>query len=266
MRYKSYCGIGLIVVSLSLVCGCSVSDGGERTMLSPPISQEEMKADQDWQALKSTYLTASRAEHDHRLEDWQTAASWNFDDGKMPDGFKVYDGQWEVRDGQLEAVSGKPDGNRTIRITNCQWPVFRITFDVSLNANDGQPSTRIGDVGIRFNADAKTGSFAKGYVVILAHYANQAAVIYRMNVPFARTEFAPIQPGKTHRVMVEIVKPHIRAWVDDKVVLEAWERTGTSSRDHSDFMEMDPNRDIVLHTYDSRMVIDNLEIQVPVKK
>lgn len=221
------------------------------------------QAESAWETLKQQYLQASRAEHDARIASWREVAAWSFDTNSMPEAFHVYEGEWEVVDGELRAVAGDPDRNRTIRIADCRWPAFRLEFDVALHPREGAPPDRVGDVGIRFNADRETGGFGDGYAVITAQYANQATVFYRLNVPYARTEWSPIEPGRRHRVALEVVKPHVRLWVDGRVVLDAWERAGDNNRDHRDFLDMDPQRALVLHTYDTVMAIDNLRISVP---
>lgn len=212
--------------------------------------------------LRATYLASSRGEHDHRITDWKTVAAWDFDDGILPETFHIFDGQWDVAEGRLRAVSGTPEHNRIIGLTNCLWPAFRLTFDAELKPRP-EKAGLFGDIGIRLGADPDTASFAKSYVVILAHYANQASVIHRLNTPLARTEFTPIKPNTTHHITVEFIKPHIRVWVDGRVVIEAWERKGQSSRDHSDFLDLDPKTIIALHTWDTTMLIDNLKIEVP---
>lgn len=233
--------------------------------LTFPFLLGAIPADTEWEQQKAKYLRASRNEWDHRIRDWREVAAWTFEDGNMPAGFHAFTGEWVVADGKLRAVSGKPDRNRRIKIANCQWPAFRLEFDVMLQPRDGAPPDRIGDIGIGLNADPETGSFAKGYAFIAAQYIDQATVFYRLNVPYARTEWSPIEPGRQHHVMLEVVKPHLRFWVDGRVLLEGWERAGRNSRDFSDFLEMDPDRVITLHTYDSVMTIDNLKILVPVQ-
>jgi len=242
--------LSIIAFSVLVLCvqGCT----------APPSSR--------WEQDKQRFLQASRNEWNHHIKTWQEVACWSFDDNVMPEVFHVYSGQWRVADGKLCSVGGEPDRNRKVKITNCLWAAFRPEFDVVLQAGKNAPRDRIGDVGISLNADSKTGSFAKGYAFILAQYFDQATVFYRLNVPYARTEFSPIEPGRQHHVMVEVVKPHLRLWVDGRIVLEGWERIGRNNRDYCDFMDMDPNRAIVLHTYDTVMEIDNLRILTPVVK
>ena len=217
----------------------------------------------DWAEQKAKYLEASRREWNHTIADWHEVAAWTFEDGKMPADFQVYDGEWVVADGALRAVAGKPDDNRRIKIANCKWPAFRVEFDATLHAREGAPPDRIGDIGIGVNCDPLTGSFAQGYAMIAAQYFDQGTVFYRRNVPYARTEWSPIEPGRQHHLVLEVVKPHLRFWVDGRVLLDGWERAGRDHQDFSDFMEMDPDRVIALHTYDSMMTVDNLKILVP---
>jgi hypothetical protein len=230
------------------------------------ISADGEPSDPAWDQRLEKFLAASRGEHDHGIERWVEAAAWTFDDGKIPESFNAFEGKWEVADGQLRAVSGAPDGNRVIQIANCRWPAFRLEFDASLHANPGTPAGRICDLGVRLNADPETGDFREGYVALLGAYYNQATVIYRHFIPYARTEWSPLVAGKTHRVVLEVVKPHIRLWVDDRVALEAWEREGRAAGGdpgRGDFLDMDPRRAMALHTYDNALHVDNLRILVP---
>jgi hypothetical protein len=219
-----------------------------------------------WRELQEKYLQASRNEHDARVKGWTEVAAWNFDDDTLPASFRPFEGEWKVQQGSLRAMAGKKDHSRTIKIADCSWPAFRLEFDATLYPNPGDDPTRVGDIGIRFNADPATGAFAKAYTVITAQYGNQATVLYRLNIPYARTEWSPIVPGKRHHVALEVVSPHIRFWVDGRVVLDAWERSGLNNRDLSDFMPMDPRLVMALSTYDNVMEVDNLRILVPLEK
>ena len=228
-----------------------------------------------WDAELAGYLAASRNEHDHRIANWQTVESWSFDDGAMPEGFRVFSGEWAVQAGRLVATDGEYQGNRVIGIARCQWPAFRMSFDAMVrpHAAEGERAkyaglepARVGDIGVRINADPQTASFADGYAIILAHYGNQANVIHRLNIPWVRNEWPIVEAGRVHRVMVEVVRPHIRVWVDGKVVLDGWERHGQGRKDDSDFLAMDPERLLALHTYDSELTVDNIVIETPVAK
>ena len=214
------------------------------------------------------YLELSRVEHNHKITQWQEVAAWSFDDGKMPESFKTCEGRWEVKNGRLRAVSGKKDGNRVIRIANCLWPAFKLEFDARLSPNPDAPSRSVCDLIVSFNADPETGSFYDGYAMLAGVYYNQATVFYRLDIPYARTEWSPLVPGKTHHIVLEVVKPHIRFWIDGRIVLEAWERAGSAGNgtDARDFLDMDPKRVIALQTYDNVMEVDNLRILVPADK
>ena len=231
--------------------------------LSSLAASGDSPADPAWTARLKQYLESSRSEHNHAVLTWRDEAAWNFDDGKMPADFKVFDGKWDVADGKLRAIDGKDDDNRTIKIADCRWPAFRLEFDAMLRAKPGVPADHVCDIGILLNADPDTGRFDHGYGVLAGTYFNQATVLYRLYIPYARTEWSPIVTGHVHHVMLEVVKPHIRFWIDGRVVLEAWERTGKGPADASDFIDMDPQSVIALHTYDTVMEVDNLRIQVP---
>jgi len=228
-----------------------------------PLLLGAVPPDDEWDQQKEKYLQASRQEWNYNAGDWREVAAWSFEDGKMPEAFHVFEGEWVVADGALRAVAGKPDGNRRIKIADCQWPAFRLAFDATLEARDGASPDGICDIGIGLNADPETGSFARGYAFITAQYYNQSTVFYRLNVPYARTEWSPIVAGRRHHLMLEVVKPHLRFWVDGRVVLEGWERLGRNVHDHGDFMDMDPGGVITLQTYDTVMTVDNLRILVP---
>jgi hypothetical protein len=224
------------------------------------------QSEKEWADTKAKYLQSTRDEHNHHIKNWTQVASYSFDDNKLPDTFKIFDGNWDVQNGKLVAHSGKKDGNRVIKIANCQWPAFKLEFDASLTANPGEPQTKISDIGVHLNASDTDGNFRNGYGVLAGTYGNQASVFYRLYIPYARTEWSPVVPGKTHHFVLEVVKPHFRYWVDGKVVLDVWERAGTKKMDNSDFMEMDPAKAMNIHTYDSILTIDNIKISVPEQK
>lgn len=173
------------------------------------------------------YLAGSRAEHDHSVVRGvgpvatHPAAVFRFTDPAQLEGFRVIEGEWAIADGRLTAVGGRPDRNRTILLMPVDAAHLRVSFEAILEPRaDG----RIGDICIRL-ANPETGSFAAGYAVITAQFWNQATVVYRRNIPIARTEWSPIVPGRTHRVTLEFSRgrrDHLRLWVDDRVVLDGW--------------------------------------------
>ncbi len=234
------------------------------TLAFSQASGPSTDAEKEWAATKVKYLAGSRDEHNHHVKEWKEVASYTFEDGNLPESFKVYDGKWEVSHGNLVAISGEKDGNRVIKIANCQWPAFKLEFDATLTPNPGSPADKLSDIGVLLNADDKTGHFRDGYGVLAGTYGNQASVFYRLYIPYARTEWSPVVPGRKHHVVLEVVKPHFRYWVDGKIVLDVWERTGKARMDNSDFIDMDPAKAMALYTYDSVLAVDNIKISVPV--
>jgi len=200
------------------------------------------------------YLEASRIEH-NTVIDWKPLKTMTFDDAKALDGLKAVQGKWEVQDGQLVAVSGAAEDNRILLLSPMPDGPVRIEFDATLFPRaDG----RICDICIRFNADPETGSYVKSYALIAGQYFNQAAVFYKKNIPFARTEFAPLVPKKRHRIVAEWANKHFRFFVDDKVLIDAWDRDTP--------MPPDPTKWLGISTYDTRMVVDNLVISTAAPK
>jgi len=197
------------------------------------------------------YLELSRAEHNAKLA-WRPLRTFAFDDPAMPDGFRIKEGTWEIRDGQLEAVAGKADEYRTILIAPCPAGPMRVEFDCTWFA---RPDGRVGDIYLRFNADSETGSSAKGYGLFVGHYFNQASVCYKLNQPIARTEWSPIVPGRRHHLVAEWTPRHLRLWMDDRIVMDAWDRDKP--------IAPDPAAWIGLAVYDTRVAIDNLTVSTP---
>ena len=98
---------------------------------------------------------------------------------------RVVEGQWQIFNGQLQAVGGEADNNRTILIAPCPDGLVRLEFDATLFA---RPDGCVGDIAVRLNADPDTGGFEGDYARITAQYFNQATVCYKLNIPIARTE------------------------------------------------------------------------------
>jgi hypothetical protein len=224
----------------------------------------QAETDAAWTSAKADFLRLSRQEHNARITEWQEVAAWTFDDNRMPGGFAALAGQWKVEEGRLRAIGGEPMSNRIIKLGNCVWPAFKIEFDARLDSGDPSHVDKICDIILGLNCAPDTGSFAKGYALLAAHYYNQATTLYRLNIPCARVEWSPVEPGRTHRFKVEVVKPHIRLWIDDRIALDYWERAGRNNRDGGDFLEMNPDQIMTLSTYDSLLTLDNMRICIPV--
>ena len=205
---------------------------------------------------QAEFLRRSRAEHgppnDEALA-WREVGGFSFDDAAELERMRPIEGIWRIDGGELIAESGAPDRNRTLLIMPLQGDHLRIAFDVTLEA---RPDGRVGDICVRI-ADAETGSFREHYAAITSQYWNQASVVYRRNIPIARTEWSPVVPGRTHRVLLEFSRgrrrDHLRYWVDGKVVIDGWHPP--------DSMDLTGTW-IGISTYDTRLRIANLTIHV----
>jgi hypothetical protein len=193
------------------------------------------------------FLVASRAEHDRKVT-WQVVREYDFTAPDALAGTRAIAGQWAIVNGALEAVSGEPERNRTLLLCPMQWDYLKVEVEFVLTPG---PAGRIGDFCLRF-AEPEKGSFAKHYAVITGQYYNQASVVYRRNIPIARTEWSPLVAGRTHRAVLEYTGDHLRYWIDDRVVLEAWDR-----------QEPVPVKDVTwlgVSTYDSHLRITRLRL------
>jgi len=234
-RFSFLLGFVLAAVC-GLVIGFTVSSRGAGNAQAVPDPDEQHK-----------YLELARAEHDYKV-DWQPLHSFTFDDAESLKALRVCEGEWQVVDGQLQAIGGKADDYRTILLAPCSAGPMRIEFDATLYP---RPDGRVGDIYLRLNAD-DTCSSAKGYGLFVARYFNQDSVCYKNNQPIARTEWSPIVPGKQHHIIAEWNTVHLRLWVDGKVVIDAWDRTNP--------IAPDPAKWIGLAAYDTRLAVDNLVI------
>jgi hypothetical protein len=156
------------------------------------------------------------------------------------------EGEWQLVDGELVATAG--EHNRVIQVdVHAPGPV-RIAFDAVCEANaDG----RIGDITVLLNSAPDKRFFRSGYALTIGSYYNNCATFYRFGKPFAKTEHSPVVAGRRHRVVVTFVDGHIRYWLDDKLVLEAWDPEPIVPA---------PNRHVGLRTWNTRLRIDNLVI------
>lgn len=200
------------------------------------------------------YLELARAEHDALLA-WQPLTTFTFDNPADLKFLHVCDGEWKISNGQLQAVSGKPDNYRTILLAPCPAGPMRIEFDATLFP---RPDCRIGDIYIRLNADPATGDATRGYGLFVARYFNQDSVCYKLNQPIARTEWSPIVPGQRHHIIAEWTTVHLRLYVDGRVILDAWDREKP--------IAPDPTKWIGLAVYDTLLSVDNFTISTPKKK
>lgn len=197
------------------------------------------------------YLELARSEHGIPPA-WQPLHSYTFDNPADLRTFRICEGEWKIDGGKLLATRGAAENYRTLLIAPCPAGPSRIEFDAVLSP---RPDGRIGDIYLRFNADPATGSSARGYGMMVARYYNQDTVCYKLNQPIARTEWSPIISGKRHHIAAEWTAVHLRLFVDDRVVIDAWDRDKP--------IAPDPQKWLGLAVYDTPLAIDNLVISVP---
>jgi len=228
-----------------LMLGCAVLGGA-----TAPLRAAEATAVPD-AAEQRQYLELARAEHNARLN-WEPLATYTFDDPAVLQALRVRAGEWQVSDGQLQAVGGTADEYRTILVAPCPAGPMRVEFDAVLSP---RPDGRVGDIYLRFNADLDTGKSERGYGLFVARYFNQDSVCYKLNQPIARTEWSPIVPGRSHHLIAEWTGGHLRLYVDGRIVIDAWDRDKP--------IAPDPAKWIGIAVYDTRLSLDNLVIATP---
>jgi len=180
---------------------------------------------------------------------WELVMSQDFDGAQLPAGSLVTDGTWEVRDGRLWATAGGQQ--RAIMLGPALEPPVRIEFECTNRADPEQGT--IGDITVHANAVPGSGAelFAQGYALTTGSYYNNCSTFYRNGRPLAKTEFSPVRDNVTHRVCVEIIGGHLRYWLDDTIVLEAW--------DPQPLTEWS-GRSLGLRTWNTLMAVDRLRV------
>lgn len=177
---------------------------------------------------------------------WTPVARFDFDDPAELDRFVQVAGGWTIRGGKLVAIEG--DRDRTIMLAPSGPMPVRIAFDARLGRH---PEGGARDFTVLVNATADEEFFRSGYTLTTGSYRNNTTCFYRAGKRLARTEYSPLEVERTYRVTVEIDGGHLRYWLDDRILLEAWD---------ADPLAMDPKRWIGLRTWDIEMAVDNLTI------
>lgn len=195
---------------------------------------------------ESNFLQAGRKDPIESIA-WQKVMSFSFDKPEEIAACKVVDGTWEVRDGRLWAASG--DKNRTILLGHVSGQAVRVEFDAIATADD---LGRIGDITLILNAQEGTKSATtKGYALTTGSYYNTCTTFYREGQKLARTELSPLESAKASKVVIEFDRGHIRYWINDKIVLEAWDYQP---------LALDSQQWLALRTYATLLSVDNLTI------
>ena len=191
------------------------------------------------------YLVSSRNLNKQKEVVWEKAAvidSFNAGDINK---YKVVEGKFEILKGKLWATEG--DKNRAILLMPCQYDPIRVEFNATLFALDG----KIGDITILLNASPDKNFFDNGYALTTGSYWNNCTTFYKKGRALARTEYSPLKSGKKNHVVLEFDHGHIRYWLNDVILLEAWDDTP---------LPLDPALWVGIRTWATRMCIDNIAV------
>ena len=191
------------------------------------------------------FLERSRNQRTQNVS-WKVVRTFSFNTPAEISGCPVPEGTWEVGDGTLRSAGG--DRNRAILLLHTVGDPVRIEFEVTNIADD---EGRLGDITVLLNSVPGKNFFSHGYALTTASYWNNCTTFYKQGKPIARTEYTPVKSGKTYHVVLEFNRGHIRYWLDDQIILEAWDETP---------LEMDPECWIGIRTWATLMVVDNVVV------
>lgn len=227
--HKIFCGclLGVAMVALALLTGCAA--GPKRF------------------ANKHAYLLGSRRVGCcHQEFENKPCVKYDFNSKEEMKNFQIVNGKWQIQDAKLWAVKGKH--NRSILLAKNVRSPFRIAFEATNYAN---PDGSIGDITVLINTENSNKFFSRGYALTTGSFYNNCSTFYRRGKPIVKTEYSPLVSGKTYKVIIEYVDSHIRYWLDNEIILEAWEPQP---------LEFNPELWIGIRTYNTRMSIDNFEV------
>ena len=172
----------------------------------------------------------------------QPCIRYDFTSEEAIQDFQIVNGEWEIKNGKLWAVSGEK--NRSILLAQSKRGPLRIELEVTNYANsDGS----IGDITVLINSENSDKFFGSGYALTTGSYYNNCTTFYRLGKAIAKTEYSPLVSGKTYIVVIECIDGHIRYWLNNKIILEAWDPKP---------QELDPNLWIGIRTWNTRMSVD----------
>jgi hypothetical protein len=180
---------------------------------------------------------------------WEEAVTYTFDNPDQINSFAVASGKFEIKEGALRAIEGT---NRAIMLTKNNFGNYvRIQMEVTNYANE---AGRIGDITFLLNSvpnEVYEVFFSSGYGLTTASYGNSCTSFYKKGVPIARTEYTPVVSGKKNLAVLEFMNGHIRYWLNDQIILEAWDDTP---------LTMDPSLWIGVRSFNTLMVIEKISI------
>ncbi len=196
----------------------------------------------------SPFLRSSRNEASRPIA-WEVVQRFDFDAPAALAGCPQPAGVWRTEDGRLVAAEGNE--NRALLLCPLPPEPLRVQFQARLEPNE---DGKIGDISVLLGATDSKRFFASGYSLTTGSYWNHCTTFYRLGRPLARTEWSPLQPNRWYRVTVERAGGHLRYWLDDQILLDAWDRE-----------PLEPAADawLGLRTWDTRLLIDNLTVSRP---
>lgn len=185
---------------------------------------------------------------DNLVVTWEKVAFFGFDNPDEIADCPVPEGKWVVKGGELMAIEG--ERNRAILLLHSVGDPVRVEFEVTNFADD---QGLLGDITVLLNSAPGPGEafFDNGYAFTTASYRNSCSAFYKKGKPIARTEYSPVESGKKNLVVLEFDRGHIRYWLNDQIILEAWDEIP---------QKMDSKFWIGIRTYDTKMIVDNLTI------
>jgi hypothetical protein len=196
-------------------------------------------------------LRSSRNAVNNTKVEWEQVQTYTFDDPAQLSSFAPAAGKFEIKDGALRAIEGNT--NRAIMIAKNNFGNnVRIEMEVTNYANEKTGKT--GDISFMLNSvpvEKYETFFFNGYSLTTASFANSCTSFYRKGAAIARTEYSPVVPGKKNIAVLEYMNGHIRYWLNDQIILEAWDTNP---------IPLDPNLWIGVRSYDTLMVIDKMVI------
>jgi len=210
------------------------------TMGAPPAARagEARKSD------TTSFLEASRKIRSAAVE-WEEVRRLTFADPAELADRPTPEGAWEIDDGKLWAAGG--ERNRAILLAPCAHDPVRIEFEATCYEADG----RLGDITVLLNSVADKRFFGHGYALTTGSYWNNCTTFYKQGKAIARTEHSPVVSGRRNHVVLEFNRGHIRYWLNDRIILEAWDETP---------LAMDASLWIGVRTWATRMSVDNLVV------
>lgn len=177
---------------------------------------------------------------------WTPVKRFTFEHGWEAEQLLQPAGRWTIEDGVLKAVEGPR--NRVIMLCPSRYEPVRIEFDARLQPH---PQGEARDFTVLVHASADDRFFKSGYTLTTGSYYNNTTCFYRRGQRLARTEYSPLVVNRWYHVTVEMARGHIRYWLDDRILLEAWD---------VDPLPADGRGWIGLRTWDIVMEVDNVVI------